>query len=513
MSHQSGARITRRDCWRVAVACAAMMALTVPTLSAQPAPGALVQRTIRLNPRQPVSFDAAVSSTSVFVGEQITYEMGIFIAEEAMQRMRRNPEVVPAPLRGVLAFDLGTARTLPAIQQNGVRAVPHVLARALFPLTPGTLLIPASTMTYALPRSTSYFSRELSATLTTRPLQVTVKPLPERGRPATFTGAIGELSIRLALPSASARIGDPVTVVVSVSGRGNAKLWPRPVLRVDSGAAAPPVLSTERVRVDSSTRVIRGTHDFEWIVTPTRAGALELVVQPYVYFSPERASYETALVTAEQLTVLPQGSVAATGTESPRTVGAPEPSSYTVVDAAVPWWRRVARGPLIAALVVVCAGCAVCTVAWRRRRMRRPPRGLKTRSTREQLLAVLQRTQADSDTRIVRARLDAYLIDRFRPLVPALGAITQLEALLRQAGVSRPVVERLCAMRDQLDQAAWGPESRPLDEPLRLALLHAIEQLEQEALPREAIDNRSPVPAAGHGDAPLSRSSSPRLIP
>lgn len=504
------AQLTRRALWCAALVCVAVGAAAVSPLPAQPAPGALVQRSIRLDPSWPVSFDAAVSSSSVFVGEQLTYEMGIYIAEEARQRMRRNPEVVPAPLRGVLAFDLGTARTLPVMQQNGVRAVPYVLARALFPLTPGTLSIPASTMTYALPRSTSYFSREESVTLTTRALQVTVKPLPERGRPTTFTGAIGDVSVRLAIPRPSSRIGDPVRVVVSVSGAGNAKLWPRPALRVESGAAAPPVLSSERVRVDSSTRVLRGTHDFEWIITPTRAGPVQIAVDPYGYFNPERATYETATAAAAQLTVLPQGSVAATDTE-PRPVGGDiDESRYTTVNTAPPWWRRTARGPLVALLVVVGAVYA----GWRRRRRSGGARHTRpTGGPLELLIAALQRTQGSSDARTIRALLDVYLQDRLQQSVAVLADTAQLDGVLRRAGVSRSVAAQLCALRNQLDQAAWGPASQPLHASLRAELLRSLERIEEEALPREVLATPRTPGAAVPGLAPLSRSSAARLIP
>ncbi len=475
-----------------------VLPLAAQTAGSQPAPGTIVRRAMQLNRARPISFAAAVSSTSVFVGEQITYEMGIYIAEDALQRMRRNPEVVPAPLQGVIAYDLGTASTLPAIEQNGVRAVPHVLARALFPLTPGMLAIPASTVTYAIPRTTSYFSREESATLETRPLRVTVKPLPQSGQPATFTGAIGDLAIRLSVPASPVRIGEPVTVSVRVFGRGNAKLWPRPTLLVDSTMTSAPVRSTERVTVDSSTRVISGTHTFEWILTPVRAGNIQVGVQPYVYFAPAPARYLAATSDAAQLVVADAGSVA-TPTTGAVTSVATGLADYTSVDVAVPrWWRRVGQGGVVALAVAVVALCVAVFVTVRRRHIREDSAELPKTDAGAQLQALLAASQRPLDEPTVRTLLDAFLQQRVGLTVGELADATNLEGALRRAGVSRDTAHRLLDIRRELDRAVWGAGPRHTSHTLRGALSQAVSRLDAEALPR--------------ADAPLSRTPVTRVI-
>jgi hypothetical protein len=48
-----------------------------------------------------------------------------------------------------------------------------------------------------------------------------VKPLPEAGRPANFSGAVGQFAIHSEAEPARAQVGDPVTLRVEVRGSGN----------------------------------------------------------------------------------------------------------------------------------------------------------------------------------------------------------------------------------------------------------------------------------------------------
>ena len=52
----------------------------------------------------------------------------------------------------------------------------------------------------------------------TNGISVEVKPLPEAGRPANFSGAVGQFAIRSEADPVQARGGDPVTLRVEVRG-------------------------------------------------------------------------------------------------------------------------------------------------------------------------------------------------------------------------------------------------------------------------------------------------------
>ncbi len=72
-----------------------------------------------------------------------------------------------------------------------------------------------------------------------------------------------------------------------LSGTGNLKLLPRPALQVDWASI---VAGAERIAWDSSGTVVRGSKEFDWIVTPRIAGELALPSVRYDFFNPDDAT-------------------------------------------------------------------------------------------------------------------------------------------------------------------------------------------------------------------------------
>jgi hypothetical protein len=61
---------------------------------------------------------------------------------------------------------------------------------------------------------------------------ITVKPLPEKGKPVSFTGAVGAFTFKVTPSKTKLKAGESLDLEVSVSGKGNLKLFtlPKPVL-------------------------------------------------------------------------------------------------------------------------------------------------------------------------------------------------------------------------------------------------------------------------------------------
>ncbi|HEV8364076.1 MAG TPA: hypothetical protein VGQ52_11210, partial [Gemmatimonadaceae bacterium] len=119
---------------RVRVRClaAAVAALTLP-LAAQ-APAVVTQAPV--DPAADIAFHAVLLPRDIYVGQQATYQVGVFIAEDARSRLRRNPEFIPPELRAMLGYDLVSPTTF--IRMAGARRYEvHVFQRAIFPLVAG----------------------------------------------------------------------------------------------------------------------------------------------------------------------------------------------------------------------------------------------------------------------------------------------------------------------------------------------------------------------------------------
>ena len=269
--------------WR---ALALVACTTWPVVSAaQPAPSptAIVSR-IRSTGNRPIDFHAAVFPDTVYVGQQVTYQVAVLLSDNARNRLRRNPEFLPPELRGMLSFELGTPKRVAARSYGGGPAYEtHVFQRALFAVTAGALQVPAPQLTYSLPQSASYFSREERYVVRAESAQLVVRPLPTEGRPADFTGAVGVLSASARFDSSAVRVGDPLLFTVRLEGVGNVRLLPAPALELSWATV---VRGSERVRVDTSGALVRGVKEFDYLLTPTRDGPVTLPVVRYPYFDP-----------------------------------------------------------------------------------------------------------------------------------------------------------------------------------------------------------------------------------
>ncbi|MBC8087267.1 MAG: BatD family protein [Phycisphaerae bacterium] len=286
----SGVNIRLAGNFRV-LGAAALLLLSAASIVA-PAGGqtpAILKR-VRVDPARVVDFHAGVFPETLFVGQQATYQVAVLLDEVTGTRLSRNPEYLPPELRGMLAYELGGQQRF-SHEANGKRYTAHVFQKALFPLAEGVLTIPSPQLTYSLRQSTSYFSREESHSLRAESASVYVRALPVEGKPADFSGAVGVLTTSVHLDTATARVGDPLVITLHVQGSGNIKLLPRPTLEVEWATSVP---STERLQMDTSGAIVRGSKEFDWILTPTRDGDVTTPVIEYSYFNPNTRKYEVA---------------------------------------------------------------------------------------------------------------------------------------------------------------------------------------------------------------------------
>jgi len=245
----------------------------------------------RLDPARGVDFHAVVTPETVYVGQQATYQLGVFLTPETRQRLRRNPEFVPPESRSMLSYDLAERNGGFTGSISGRPYEVHVFRRALFPLTPGRYVIPQARLTYALPQSQSFFSREENFSLRSESVTLVVVEPPAENRPAEWTGAVGVLRASARLTNAGGRAGDPIVLTVVVEGQGNVTLLPRPSVSIPWATVVP---ADERVRVDSNLSAMRGSKEFDWLVTPRKGGDQVIPSIRYDYFNPLSRRYEAS---------------------------------------------------------------------------------------------------------------------------------------------------------------------------------------------------------------------------
>jgi hypothetical protein len=120
-------------------------------------------------------------------------------------------------------------------------------------------------------------------------IELDVKPLPLEGRPANFSGAVGQFKFEVAGSPTSVKIGDPLTMTLRVTGRGNFDRIAAPVLADKNGWRDYPATSEFKAGDDLGTT---GTKTFSVAVIP-EAKKKAMPVFEFSYFDPSTAKYVT----------------------------------------------------------------------------------------------------------------------------------------------------------------------------------------------------------------------------
>ena len=446
--------------------------LTVVSTPAIPVP-AVVSRA-KLDPRDGVNFHALVTPDTVYVGEQATYQVAVFLNDDVRYRLRRNPEFIPPELRSMLAYDLSAPRSFVSRRViDGRRYEVHVFQRALFPLTAGNYEIPPARLNYSLPLSASFFSREESHQLRSESVPLVVVDPPAAGRPAGFHGAVGRLTVMAEVDSGLAKVGDPLVLTVRVSGDGNVSFFPRPAVTVPWGQL---VAAEERVELDSSATVIRGTKEFDWVITPGRSGEVEVPPIRYPFFNPYTERYELATTAAQRLSVAPGTLLAVDASADSAPPAFPlrrvmRPAVGDPLSMRRAFWLAMLAAPVPAALAFVA----------RRPRARRvPPASVQLRRiarTENPSVAI------PSDAGALRRTYAAALAERIGVAAAELADRRALVRALRRNGVTADVARRADELLGELDAAVYSQKSATLPDGGKRAW-EVLRQVDQEARPR-----------------------------
>lgn len=459
----------------------------------------------RIDPSRGVNFHAMLVPDTVYVGQQATYQIGVFLNQEVRRRLRRNPEFVPPETRSLLVYDLPDAKTPLAGNIDGRQYEIHVFQRAFFALSPGRYVVPPSRLTYALPQSASFFSREESHSMRSESITLVVLPIPTAGRPDDYVGAVGDWRARLRVDSSSGRVGNPLVVTMRIEGRGNVTLLPRPRLTVGWGSV---VAADERVEFDSTPSTLRGAKEFDWLLTPRQVGRRTIPPQRFAYFNPVARRFELATTAAVGVTVAPGDTVtvdsladAMVFADSAR-AAPPDLTVRAAMGSAAGYsWLRAPW--FVALLLLAPLPAAAGAFRHRRRRPRKAP------SHARQLRDAVSAPPLDAAT--LRRLAHEALRDRVGLDAGLALANQTLVADLRHEGVTEETARKAASLLQCLDAAVFSGE-RPSQVPTAADLSALVSAVDGEARRGGAARGRAANGRAANGRAANGRAARVLLL-
>ena len=152
---------------------------------------------------------------------------------------------------------------------------------------------------------------EKPLTLHTDGVAVKIKPLPTNGRPADFSGAVGQFEVMSEASTTNATTGDPLTLKLSITGRGNFDRVSTNGLTSSSNWKSYKPNGRFEPADSSGTA---GTKTFDQSIVPTKAGSGEIPALHFSYFDPNTQAYVTKTTAPIAIEIAPGSATQAPAT-------------------------------------------------------------------------------------------------------------------------------------------------------------------------------------------------------
>lgn len=419
--------------------------------------------------------EAEVNNPTPYLGEQIVYTFKLYQAANFFGQ----PDYRPPAFTD---FWSQTILSQPRYDTtiDGRDYIVTEIRTALFPASLGAITIAPSKL--VIPGG--LFDPDII--LETEPIKVDVRSLPD-GAPAHFQGAVGQFEISAEFGETTAKVNEPITFILKITGAGNVEVLKEPAL---------PELPNWRyfesqafTSIETQDDVVYGNRRFERLMVPGQPGDYIFPPISFSFYDPEAGEYRTVSTEPIPVTVQP-GESEATDSVMP---ASPDKQQVELIAGdirhikSVPPELDVTAPPVLTnplywglwLLPVVIVGGAW---AWQVRRHRflsdvAYTRRQRARRTAQTLLAQAQRAGADSSAIAHRALL-GYLSDKLNR--PTVGLTTgQLIEELKDSGLNTELIDQVRFVLDEIEVGRFAPVGEVQAQTVATDVKKLIDELEK----------------------------------
>ena len=257
----------------------------------------------------PVFLEAAFSNDTVYVEEQTLYTLKLYLRRNVRNISLNLPEIENLIFKQIAK---------PAEYSSSVEGQSYQVLEVRYAVVPskaGRISVEPAKMSMTVfetrrKSNRGFFDEPFSTFATGRPvtvagpsLQLTVRPLPEKGKPPDFSGLTGKFDMRSKLEPVTLKTGESATLTVSVSGMGNIHRIPDlkiPELDHIKIYADKPVLASSQ-----DPAGMKGSKTMKWALVPEKEGRLAVPSVAVSFFDTENDMYKTLKSPSYTLSVLP----------------------------------------------------------------------------------------------------------------------------------------------------------------------------------------------------------------
>lgn len=254
-----------------------------------------------------------VDKQTCYEGEPVVATYKLYTRLRSESKVSRRPS-----FNGFSVYDMIDPSSVPSgIEKlNGKDFNVYLIRKAqLFPLQSGILELDAAEVDnsitflkaeYAakdhgqrLPELLRYFEADDAshegietekASIESNPVSVTVKALPEAGKPASFDGAVGKFSIEASVNKKELALNDAAVFKVIIKGQGNFGVINAPVIQWKKDVEVyEPSIKEDFIK---NMVPMRGYKIFEFTFMPKGKGDISIPPVEFSYFDPQTNQYQ-----------------------------------------------------------------------------------------------------------------------------------------------------------------------------------------------------------------------------
>lgn len=200
--------------------------------------------------------------------------------------------------------EIGAISLRQSSYNNEIYYTDEIQRNILFPQKSGDLVIePADVQVIARVRTSggrtgdpffdNFFQSYDNVTYncTSKPVTIKVLPLPTKGKPASFSGAVGNFSMNGTIDKTTLDANEAINIKFTISGSGNIKLIDKLNIKFPYDFEVYEPKISQNVRTNQNE--VYGTKTFEYVIIPRTSGDFVIPSFEFSFFNPSTKSYVT----------------------------------------------------------------------------------------------------------------------------------------------------------------------------------------------------------------------------
>ncbi|MEI7999029.1 MAG: BatD family protein [Candidatus Omnitrophota bacterium] len=244
----------------------------------------------------------SIEPKEVYLGQKTPIVMTVYVKDLSLQ-LASAPFMTPDGLTADNTASMHKdTEVINGVTFNTLRFDANIYPNRLGDLNVGPFQA-VGELIYRVKRNTNDLFGDLFATEQTRPVTLhspaisfRVLPLPQVGRPADFSGAVGQYDFKVTVGPLSVKLGDPITMRMTISGQGRFK-----GLVMHSFNDEHFKMYDPQIKEDENSKTL------EQVIIPTGQNITQVPALSFSYFDPQAKQYKTITQGPFPIKILPSG--------------------------------------------------------------------------------------------------------------------------------------------------------------------------------------------------------------